>query len=202
VKILTVFRIQRSRFPKRFPRLAYWLTTPDTLSALALGLWGSAIAEVAAGLISRHVLWFLAIALLLVAVYRVVTGATHTALHSADAHTAPAPVDVFAFDWTGPSAVGGTRTGKTDGLDFVTVQLRAEYELLAAAYRETARRYEHLRAAAQAAVVESRTSRRNPVTPIAEALALLDEMPALHVQLHDLPLSTSAAWPGGDEVEA
>jgi hypothetical protein len=77
-------------------------------------------------------------------------------------------------------------------------ELRAGYELLAAAYRETTRRYELLRAAAHAAVIESRTSRRNPI-PLGEALALLDEAPAADARLRDLPLSTAAAWPHGNE---
>jgi hypothetical protein len=80
------------------------------------------------------------------------------------------------------------------------VELRAEYELLAAAYRETARRYEALRAAAQAAVVEARTSHRDPVTPIREVLTELEELPAISTRLHELPLSTASVWPRGSEV--
>ena len=106
------------------------------------------------------------------------------------------------LDRAAPLTSGTTGTGKTSASATVLTELRAEYELLAAAYRETERRYEHLRTAAQAAVVESRTSRRNPVTPIAEALAVLNEMPAPGARLCDLPLSTALAWPRESEAGA
>jgi hypothetical protein len=80
------------------------------------------------------------------------------------------------------------------------VELRAEYELLAAAYRETARRYEVLKAAAQAAIVESRTSRRDPLTRVREVPAELGALPTVGVRLHELPLSSASVWPRGAEV--
>jgi hypothetical protein len=89
----------------------------------------------------------------------------------------------------------------TVGESAAIAELHAGYELLAAAYRETTRRYDYLRTAAQAAVVESRTSVRNPVTPVSEALVVLDEMPAPDARLRDLPLLTTLAWPAGSEVE-
>jgi hypothetical protein len=70
---------ERSRFRARFPRLAHWLSDPDTLCGLALGLWGSAIAEIAAGVVPRHTLWFLAAPLLVVSAYRFVVTAVHCA---------------------------------------------------------------------------------------------------------------------------
>ena len=87
--------------------------------------------------------------------------------------------------------------GAADGTN--SAVLRAEHELLTAAYQEVARRYERLRTAAQAGVIEARTSRRDPLTPIREALAELDELPAPGARLADLPLSTAAAWPRGSK---
>lgn len=105
--------------------------------------------------------------------------------------------DTLELDWTGPIVSGGTGTGKTNGSDMVAATLRAEYELLSAVYRETVRRYEHLRAAAQAAVIELRTSRRNPITPILEALTELGELPAPGARLREQMPQTAAAWPTG-----
>jgi hypothetical protein len=104
------------------------------------------------------------------------------------------------FDRTDTLNSRGTGRGETNGAESAVATLRAEYELLAAAYRETTRRYEMLRSAAQAAVIESRTSHRNPITPITEALAELDETPAPGIRLRDLPLATTSAWPRGNEA--
>jgi len=103
------------------------------------------------------------------------------------------------FDRTGTLDSRGTGRGETNGAESAVATLRAEHELLAAAYRETTRRYEMLRNAARAAVIESRTSHRNPITPITETLTSLGELPAAGARLADLSLSTAAAWPRGSE---
>ena len=107
--------------------------------------------------------------------------------------------DTLDLDWTGPFVSGGTGTGKTNGSAMATATLRAEYESLAVAYRETTRRYEKLRAAAQAAVIESRVSRRNPISPLIDTLTELEAMPAPGTTVRELLPETVAAWPAGTE---
>jgi len=123
------------------------------------------------------------------------------------ARTVAAINHTLTFDQERPMLFGGTGTGKTlppfmPAVDAMlgNATLRAALENARGEYDQLAARYAPLLTAAQAAVIEARTSRRNPITPISEALALLDDAPAAETRLHELPLSTAAAWPHGNEV--
>jgi len=91
---------RRDRFAARFPRLAHWLASPGTVSALALGMWASALAEVAAGVLPRHLLWFLAGALALIAAYRFLIEALHAATCPCVTNPVVAPWDEAPEDET------------------------------------------------------------------------------------------------------
>jgi hypothetical protein len=119
------------------------------------------------------------------------------------ARTLTAIDDALTLDFTGPLISAGIGSGKSAAVPLVveTTSLVAEVRRLRLAQRESAARFGALLAAAQAAVIEARTNTRNPITPIAEALAELDALPAAGARLHDLPLATSSAWPEGSEVE-
>jgi hypothetical protein len=80
----------------------------------------------------------------------------------------------------------------------------AELMLLDAALVESERRYEQLAerfgallTAAQAVVIEARTGRRNPITPLIEALSALGQLPEPGVRLADVVVESVAAWPRG-----
>lgn len=94
---------RRDRLRSRFPRLAAWLSDPGAVSAIALALWGSAIAAVAAGTLPRHALWYPALGLLGFSAFRF----TVTAYHFATCPCAvrPAPWDQVPQD----EADGGGR---------------------------------------------------------------------------------------------
>lgn len=102
-----------------------------------------------------------------------------------------------ALDWSSLLVSGGIDTGETSDTDTALTYLQDEYALLRILHREAVCRYEQLRAAAQGAVVEARTGRRNPITPIVEALAELGESPAAGARLHSLVPESAAAWPNG-----
>lgn len=95
-------------------------------------------------------------------------------------------------EFTGSLASAGA--GKADAaqmlLDAALIEARRCYERLAG-------RFEVLLTAAQAAVIEERTSRRNPLTPLTEALAELGELPGYGVRLADVVAESVAAWPRG-----
>jgi hypothetical protein len=125
------------------------------------------------------------------------------------ARTLTAIDDALTLEFTGPLVSGGAGSGKSAPVQLVaakqmleTTSLVVEIRRLRLAQRESAARFDALLAAAQAAVIEARTSRRNPITPITEVLAELGAMPASGARLHDLPLATSSAWPQGSEVES
>jgi hypothetical protein len=102
-ELLTALDVpRRDRFAARFPRMAYWLASSGTVSALALGLWASAIAMVAGGVIPGAALWFSAAALTLVAAYRAVIEAVHAATCPCVSRPGPAP-----WDETGDDVEGG-----------------------------------------------------------------------------------------------
>jgi hypothetical protein len=115
--------------------------------------------------------------------------------------------DVLTLEFARPVLPDGTGSGTFAPVSVAaatrmveTASLVVEVRGLRLAQRETTARFEALLAAAQAAVIEARTSARNPITPIAEALVDLGAMPAPGTRLHDLPLATSSAWPTGSEV--
>ena len=105
-----------------------------------------------------------------------------------------------ALDWTRAIPASSPATGKTNAAALAATRLRAELAAQHAAHRETCRRYALLLAAAQAAVIESRTSRRSPITPISEALTEIGALPAPGTRLSALPLATDAVWPRGSEA--
>jgi hypothetical protein len=103
-----------------------------------------------------------------------------------------------------PMLFGGTGSGKTRPpflpmLDATlgNAALRSALEQLRGEYNRLAARHAVLLTAAQAAVIESRTSRRDPLTPLAEALAELGETPAPGARLFEVLPATAAAWPTG-----
>lgn len=97
-------------------------------------------------------------------------------------------------EFTGSLVSAGTGTDKAGAaqmlLDAALIEARRRYERLAG-------RFEVLLTAAQAAVIEARTSRRNPLTPLTEALAELGELPGHGVRLADVVAESMAAWPRG-----
>lgn len=109
-----------------------------------------------------------------------------------------AQVRPVLFGISGPGKPHPPRMPAVDVL-LGSATLRAALENARGEYDRLAARYAALLTAAQAAVIEERTSRRNPLTPIAEALTGLGELPAPGARLADLPLSTTAAWPRGSE---
>jgi hypothetical protein len=122
------------------------------------------------------------------------------------ARTLAAIDHAIAFDPNRPIIFGITGSGKSRSSLLPAVEvmlgnatLRAALENARGEYDRLAARYAALLTAAQAAVIEARTSRRNPLTPIAEALDGLGELPAADARLADLPLATAAAWPRGSE---
>ena len=114
--------------------------------------------------------------------------------------------DALTLDFTRPLTSCGTGSGKAAPVSAAaatgmleTATLVAEIRRLRLAKRAAEARFDALLVAAQAAVIEARTSTREPLTPIRETLAELDAMPAADARLADLPLSTAAAWPRGNE---
>lgn len=97
-------------------------------------------------------------------------------------------------EFTSALVSAGTGADKADAaqmlLDAALIEARRCYERLAG-------RFEVLLTAAQAAVIEERTSRRNPLTPLTEALAELGELPGYGVRLADVVAESVAAWPRG-----
>jgi hypothetical protein len=79
MKILTFVRV-REYIAERFPRVSYFLGSAGTRTALPLAVWASVVAEVAAGVFPAHVLWFAAVALGLIASWRLVVAGYHAAV--------------------------------------------------------------------------------------------------------------------------
>lgn len=107
-----------------------------------------------------------------------------------------------ALDPRRPVLLGGAGSGKARSPFLPVVEMmlgntaiRAVREQLRGEYDRLAERHVVLLTAAQAAVVESRTSRRDPITPLAEALVELGEMPAPGAGVFEVLPASAAAWP-------
>lgn len=79
MKILTIGR-RREILAARFPRVSYFLGSAGTGSALRLVLWAVAVADVASGLLSAHLLWLVAAILALVAFWHLGVAGYHAAV--------------------------------------------------------------------------------------------------------------------------
>lgn len=115
-----------------------------------------------------------------------------------DLDTRPLP----ALDLAAPMLSGGTGSGKARAPFLPVVEamlgnatIRAALEHLRGEYDRLAERHAALLTAAQAAVVESRTSRRDPITPLADALIELGAMPAPDAGLFEVLPAAASAWP-------
>lgn len=115
----------------------------------------------------------------------------------------PAAIEhAVTLDPARPVLFGGTGSGKARAPLLPAVEAMLGNAVLRAAVGDLRRehdvlagRYAALLTAAQAAVIESRTGRRNPVTPLIEALAGLGQLPEPGARLHETLPETAAAWP-------
>lgn len=103
----------------------------------------------------------------------------------------------LSLDFTGPPAPGGTGSGKANGERLALAAAQAALAEFRARYEQVAVRYDALLTAARAGVVEARTGRRDPLIPIAEALADLGELPSPGIRLSEVLPECAAAWPAG-----
>jgi hypothetical protein len=119
------------------------------------------------------------------------------------ARTVAAIDHVLTFDPDRPMQFGGVGSGKTRPPLMPAVEamlgnatLRAALEDMRDKHDRLTESYAVLLAGAQAGVIESRTSRRSPITPISEALAALGELPGAGARIYEVLPETAEAWPG------
>lgn len=130
-----------------------------------------------------------------------------TVLRNDTTRTVMAIDHALAFDPTRPIRFGGFGSAKSrpaflPALDALlgNAMPRAAIKGLRADRDRLADAYDLLLTAAQTAVIESRSSNRNPATPLAEALADLGQLPEPGATLHSLVPEAGAAWPRGADA--